>query len=109
MKTRSASLMAESMSVEKNKFLFLHDSTTSLRPGWGWGDVEKKREKVCQCTRLCVGGTRHGQGKKSGVSRDMTPDNSDLSASYGRPTLCGLTSRRTLTNIGRGWGSAFKL
>lgn len=37
MKTRSASLMAESMSVEKNKFLPLHDSTTSLRPGWGGG------------------------------------------------------------------------
>lgn len=33
MKTRSASLMAESMSVEKNRFLPLHDSTTSLSPG----------------------------------------------------------------------------
>lgn len=50
MKTRSASLMAESMSVEKNKFLFLHDSTTSLRPGWGWGDVENETETVCQRT-----------------------------------------------------------
>lgn len=41
MNTRSASLIAESMSVEKNKFLPRHDSTTSLRPGcgggWGWG------------------------------------------------------------------------
>lgn len=33
MKTRSASLMAESMSVEKNKFFPRHDSTTSLSPG----------------------------------------------------------------------------
>lgn len=32
-KTRSASLIAESMSVEKNKFLPLHDSTTSFSPG----------------------------------------------------------------------------
>lgn len=51
MKTRSASLMAESMSMEKNKFRFLHDSTTSLRPGWGWGDVEKDTETVCQWKR----------------------------------------------------------
>lgn len=46
-KTRSASLMAESMSVEKNKFLPLHDSTTSFRPGWSgrkWG--ERDREGV---------------------------------------------------------------
>lgn len=44
--------MAESMSVEKNKFLFLHDSTTSFRPGWG-GETWKMREWVCQsmCTR----------------------------------------------------------
>lgn len=41
MKTRSASLMAESMSVEKNKFLPLHDSTTSFRPGWDGEGVEK--------------------------------------------------------------------
>ncbi len=43
-KTRSASLMAESMSVEKNKFLPLHDSTTSFRPGWSgrkWGKTRQ--------------------------------------------------------------------
>lgn len=48
MKTRSASLIAESMSVEKNKFLPRHDSTTSLRPGcggegWRMGSGERWR------------------------------------------------------------------
>lgn len=47
MKTRSASLMAESMSVEKNKLVFLHDSTTSFRPGWGEEDMENETGRVC--------------------------------------------------------------
>lgn len=56
MKTRSASRMAESMSVEKNKFLPLQDSTTSLRPGWGgggqagvWGGKKRQGGCVSEC------------------------------------------------------------
>lgn len=38
--------MAESMSVEKNKFLPLHDSTTSFRPGWRGREGEMRQEGV---------------------------------------------------------------
>lgn len=58
MKTRSASLMAESMSVEKNKLVFLHDSTTSFRPGWGGEDMENETGRVCQSKK------HHIMGKK---------------------------------------------
>lgn len=56
--------MAESMSVEKNKLVFLHDSTTSFRPGWGGGDMENETGRVCQSKK------HHIMGEKW-VLRDM--------------------------------------
>lgn len=50
-KTRSAPLMAESMSVEKNRFLPLHDSTTSFSPGWFGRRSGKTRQGGCVSER----------------------------------------------------------
>ncbi len=87
-KTRSAPLMAESMSVEKNKFFPLHDSTTSFRPGWSMGKWKNNTGRVCQW--MC------GRNMATAVRNLVCADWSltALYASHDDVIPCGLGWRR---------------
>lgn len=92
-KTRSASRMAESMSVEKNKFVPRHDSTTSLSPGWKkW---ENKTWRVCQ--RKCA---THKRLRNASNSSSQWLDTFFSPASHDDVIPCGCCWRTEVATLG---------